>query len=341
MKTESRADYILALYIQQLPREKFELLYRLICVDSGQILWSESYVVNNQQPIEKQDHTLSKILVAITDIQQGILYIHWSRKLLENEDSIPLYYQAIAYGRNYLDNLDRGAFAKAVTSFSEALHRNPNDVIANVLYAAYCRHEYVLGYGIIESPLNSGRECAERAISLEPSSHEAHFVFALILFYQKDWKHSYEEFLLAITISKNHPYIEFGAGMHFCLMNKWEEGLPLVKKVMSLSSTFPSWYHVALFLDYYRRDKYQDALSEAQQVISSAIPYGPLTRGVAYAQLGNLQKAGEEYQVVLSKYPNFMETGELHINRFIGSKKLSEKIWDGALKASNGFKKSF
>ena len=89
MKTESRADYILALYIQQLPREKFELLYRLICVDSGQILWSESYVVNNQQPIEKQDHTLSKILVAITDIQQGILYIHWSRKLLEKRRLYP------------------------------------------------------------------------------------------------------------------------------------------------------------------------------------------------------------------------------------------------------------
>ena len=85
MKTESRADYVLALYLQQLPNGKYELLYRLTYVDSGEILWSESYEVNDQQPIEEHDQTFSEIIATVADLQQGSLYLHWSRKLLENQ----------------------------------------------------------------------------------------------------------------------------------------------------------------------------------------------------------------------------------------------------------------
>ena len=174
--------------------------------------------------------------------------------------------------------------------------------------------------------------CAEKAVMLAPNSHEAHFAFAQILFCDRDWKRSYEEFTLARNLSKYHLYIEYRAGLHFCLMNKWEEGLPLIKRAMSLSSSYPSWYHVALFLDYYRREKYQDALSEAQKIISSGIVHGPLARCVAYAQLGKMHKARQEFQEVLRRYPNFMETGKEHVNRFLGSEILTEKIWDGVLK---------
>ena len=87
MKAEKRADYILTLYLQQLPRNKYTLLYRILDVESGEVLWSESYSINDQQPIEKQDDILKRIIVTVVDIHQGILFTHWSRRLLENEDS--------------------------------------------------------------------------------------------------------------------------------------------------------------------------------------------------------------------------------------------------------------
>ena len=341
MKAESGADYILALYVQQLPGEKYELLYRLIDVNSDEVLWSDSYDVNNKLPTNEQDETLSKIIVATADIQQGILHKHWARKLLENKDSIPLHYQVLVYKSYFLDTFDRGNLANAIAFCSEALNRNSNDAIANIIYVMYCRYEHILGYGVIESPLKSGRECAERAVRLEPNSHEAHFSLAIILFCQNDWKRSYEEFTLARTFSKNHPYIEFMIGFHFCLMNKWKEGLPLVKKVMSLSSSYPSWYHMALFLDHYWHEEYEDALSEAQQIVSTDIVYDSLVRCVAYAQLGELHKARQEFQEILRRSPNFMETGKLYLSQFLGSKILTERIWDGVLKASNGPNKCF
>ena len=107
MKTESTADYILALYVQQLPGVKYELIYRLIEISSDEVIWSESYAVNNQLSIVEQEELLSKIIVTIADFQQGILHSHWTRKILENQDSISLQYQVLAYKRYFLDNFDR------------------------------------------------------------------------------------------------------------------------------------------------------------------------------------------------------------------------------------------
>ena len=129
---------------------------------------------------------MAKITARVADHQQGEIHTHWSRKQLENVLTIPDYNEVLVYFRYYTDRLCRGAFAKGVDFCLHALNRNPNDVIANVIYSAYCRHEFVYGYGIIELPLKRGRECAETAIRIKPNSHEAHYVFGQILFSKKN-----------------------------------------------------------------------------------------------------------------------------------------------------------
>ena len=55
--------------------------------------------------------------------------------------------------------------------------------ICKVLYADYCRRDYVYGFGVIDAPLKTGKKCAQDAVRLRPDSHEAHFVLGQILFY--------------------------------------------------------------------------------------------------------------------------------------------------------------
>ena len=337
-KSESWADYTLSLFLQKLPKNKYELLYRLTYVDSGQILWSESYAIE----LVNGNDTIAKIIGIITvtaaDLYQGIMQTHWARKLLENEHTILKCHQVLAYNRSYLDDLGRSAFAKATASCLAALKRNPNDVIANVLYAEYCRREYVFGYGVIENPLKSGIQFAEKGVRLEPSSHVAHYALGQILFYSNEWSRCIAELKLARSISRYYTYIEYGVGLHLCLMDKWDEGLEVVRNAISITSSYPSWFHVAIFLDYYRRKKFKDALSEAHKITASSIVYGPLARCVSYAQLGELHKARQEFEEVLRRYPDFMNTGKGYMRRYLGSDVLTESLWDGVLKTVNSFK---
>ncbi|MEE9326820.1 MAG: tetratricopeptide repeat protein [Cocleimonas sp.] len=332
IKIKYDAEYVMSLYIQQLPNNKYNLLYRVVDSELEEVLWSKSFSIN--KALSEEDH--SKIYGGITsvvaDIHQGLLQIHWARKLLNEENSIPICYQTLAYYRYFMDNFNRKAFAKAVKVCSEALQRNPNNVLANVIFSDLCRRDYGYAYGVIDDPLNTGMECAETAIRYKPESHEAHFTYAQILFCMNDWERSIEEFEIARNITQYHTVIEYGTGFYYCMMGNWKEGLLLVKKAMSLSPAYPSWYHLTPFLNYYRQGKYKEALLEAQKIINPSILHGPLARCVSYAQLGKTDKAEKEFKEVLLRFPEFKEKGKHHLICFLGSEELANKIWDGVLK---------
>jgi len=335
MKEKYDADFVLALYIHQLPDNQYELLYRLLNTEPDEVLWSESFEIDSNKPINEHVNILAEIIASIADIQQGNLFIHWSRKLLENEQSIPKQYQALVYYRHYADYLDRSSFAKGVEVTKQALERNTNDVVANIIYSDYCRREYVYNYGVIKEPLIAGKKCAETAVNLKANSHEAHYAMGQILFCLKEWDSCLNEFDLARNISKYHTSIEYGAGFHMCLIGQWEEGMELVDRAMSLTSSYPTWFHLIPFLNFYRQDMFKEALFEAKKIHSKNLLHGPLARCVSYAQLNDKEQAQIELKEVIKRYPPFLSGGKKMLINFLGNEALAEKVWDGVLKANS------
>jgi tetratricopeptide (TPR) repeat protein len=322
MKSTFKADYLLALYFQKVDGDenenKYRLIYRLVLIDTGEILWSENHVIT-EKPINEQDYVIAKITATVADDLQGLMHTHWSRNLLLNLETIPDYARVLVYFRDYTDNFSKDSFEKGVKACLEALSRNPNDLVANLIYAAFCRREYVYGRGLIESPLEKGKECIERAIRLRPNSHEIRYIYGGILFCNNDWEQSVEQFELSRSISKNNIVAEFGIGFHFCKMNQWEKGLELVNKAMLLSTNYPSYYHLVPCLDFYRQEKYEQALHQARKITIPSLVHGTLARCICYAQLGEYEKAEIEFKEILNRCPNFMRQGQMQIHRYLGT----------------------
>ena len=331
-KSKYKIDFTLFLFIQELPNKKYELVYRLWDNDSEEVIDSEIYDVSSDQTEKQRNHILNKISAVVADIYQGQLHTYWARKLLKSESTIPEHYQTLAYYRHYADNLGKSSFEKSVSYCTKAIERDPKDTIAYVIFADYCRRDYVYGFNFIDDPLEKGKEYAETAIRLRPDSHEAHFAFGQILFCLNEWDRSTEEFNLARNICKNHVVVEYGTGFHFCLMGQWKEGLLLVKKAMELSDSYPAWYHLTPFLNYYRKEKYEEALIEAEKISTPNLLHGPLARCAVYGQLGETEKAQKELQDLLIRCPDFLGTGEQTLARFLGTKELAEKLWKGISK---------
>lgn len=327
-----KLDFTLLLFIQELPDEKYELVYRLWDNQEEEVIRSEIFGVYPGQPEAEQAEILDKILAEIADFYQGKLHVNWGRRLLKDKQSIPKKYQTLASYRLYADDLGRVAFEKALAYCAEALDRNPSDVIANVIYADYCRRDYAYGFKLMADALERGKSCAETAVRLRPDSHEAHFVLGQILFSLGEWEQSTAEFNIARNIFKNHAVIEYGTGFHFCLMGRWDEGMALVNKAMALTDTYPSWFHLTPFLNYYRQERYQEALAEAKKITLPKLLYTPLLRCAAYGQLGEAECSQLELQKLLQDYPDFLESGKQTLVRFLGTQKLADAIWEGVLK---------
>ena len=119
------------------------------------------------------------------------------------------------------------------------------------------------------------------------------------------------------------------------MMDQWDKGLPLVNKAMLLSTNYPSYYHLVPFLDFYRQGKFEQALYEAQKITIPNLVHGTLARCISYVQLGEMKEAQKEFQEILNRCPKFMQKGQLQITRYLGTKTLADKVWDGVLKVSN------
>lgn len=326
-----QADYMLIFYIQQLPKNQHLLLCRVLDVKTKEIIWSDTYDIEHNIAFHKQYKIIGSISAAASDIQQGALYQHWTRRLLEDETAIPSHYKALVYYRNYTDDLGYDTFKKGVVACQNYLQKNPNDVISNVVLADFCRRNYIYDFGFSNVSLKIGKQCALDAVRVKPDSHEAHYALGQIFFCLGEKERALSEFKIARDLCQYHAYIEFGIGFHLYFMGEKEEGLELVNKVLSLSSNYPSWFNVIPFCHYYLLKEYDTALSYALKVDAPILFSGAITRCMTYAQLGEKEKAQEELKDAVKNIPDLMENGEKMFLRFFGSKELANTFWSGIL----------
>lgn len=118
-------------------------------------------------------------------------------------------------------------------------------------------------------------------------------------------------------------------------MGERAEGLKAIKKMMSSSTSYPTWCYFTLFLDSFLNKKYDKALSYALKIKTPQVFHRPLARCVSYIELGEVDKAKVEFQELLLDYPNFMEEGQQLLQRFLGSEEISDKLWEGLVKAKD------
>ncbi len=334
MHDRYQADYMLVFYIQQLPKERHKLLIRLMDVLDEAVLWSESYELNDSEAFHEQHNIIGNITAVVADLQQGILHHHWGRKLLQDESSIPDNHKVQAYYRGYNDDLGLAVFTKAVEVCEIQIEKQPNDMICLMIYADYCRRDYVYGYNVIENPLKTGKELAQRAVRLQPNSHEAHYALAQILFCLNEQKECLGELNLSRDIYQYNAVIMYGVGFHFCMLGNWEEGLKMVKKAMTVSSSYPSWFYITPFLNAYMKGQYDEALSFALKIDAPNVFHTPMSLCVSYAQLGETKKAKIALKELKKRYPDFMKQGKQLMTRYLGSEELADKLWDGIAKAA-------
>jgi len=322
-------DYSLSIFVQELPENNYEFNCHFVETDSKQMLWSESVKIENENISFSQDELIKKIIADVLDIQQGRLQLHWARNLLLNKKAIPDQFKVLALYRQYYDNFNLVTFAEVVSACDEALDKNPNDIIANAIYADLCRRDYVYSFDQINLALDKGIQSAERVSHLRPDSGDGHFVLGQLFFSLGDWDRSKNEFYKTREISSYNSAFQYAIGYYFCLMGDWTEGLALVNESINTSNAYPSWYHTPIAMYYYNQEKYEEALVEANKILAPNIPLGPMMRSVCCAQLGDISQAKIEYQDLLGRLPSIEKKGRETMLRLFGNENLSNKICDG------------
>ncbi len=102
---------------------------------------------------------------------------------------------------------------------------------------------------------------------------------------------------------------------------------------MKLNPYHPSWFHLAPYMDYYRRGEYENAFAEALKFNYPEMFWDPLMRTAALGQMGREREAKTAVGELLKLEPDFAARGRQLISRYVKVDDLVDMIIEGLRKA--------
>ena len=136
-----------------------------------------------------------------------------------------------------------------------------------------------------------------------------------------------------LALNPNAPYVVGVAGWHMSLFGEWDRGLTLLEKGMKLNPYHPSWFHLAFYMDFYRRGQYEQAFAEAIKFNYPELYFDPMIRAAALGQMGRAHEAEIAVGEMLELVPDFSTNSRRLVGNYVKVDDLVDKIIEGLQKA--------
>jgi len=133
----------------------------------------------------------------------------------------------------------------------------------------------------------------------------------------------------ALKLNPNNPLMLADYGLHLAFSGNWEEGLEKLKYAAVLNPAHPDFYYFPFVLDYYRRDKYREALDEAQNIHMPEYFWTHVFLAVIYSALGDAAKAQFAVKELTMIYPNINEKLRFELEKWNIQPELIQKMIQG------------
>jgi adenylate cyclase len=311
-----------------------KITIRLLKTSTGEQIWGENYKRDQTASdlIAMQEEIAQRAIGAIAD-QYGLVNRRLSRESCKKVPADLRAYDAILRFYHYETELTPEAFKKALAALEQAIEIDPEYGLAWAMLGHLHADNYALGFCEIEAPLEKALTFAQKGVALAPENQFTRDALSLIYFHRDDKELFLQHVEQTIALNPNSPYIVGVAGWHMALYGEWDRGLKLLKKGIKLNPYHPSWFHLAPFMDYYRRGEYENALAEALKFAYPELFWDPVMRAATLGQLGRQNEAKTAVSQLLKLESDFATRGRRLISRYVKVDALIDRIIEGLRKA--------
>ena len=307
---------------------------RLLDTSSGKQIWGESYKrdLTAANLFLVQEDIASSAVGAIAD-QYGLINRRLSKESRKKAPADFEVYDAVLRFYSYETEFTPEAFEKSLAAIEQAIRIDPEYGLAWAMYGLLHVDNHIFRFCEMEAPLDKALIFAQKGVTLAPANQLANVTMAFVYFHRNDKDLFLQHVEKAIALNPNSPYTTGGAGAHMMFYGEWDRGLALLKKGMKLNPYHPGWFHIATYMDSYRRGDYGAALAKAQKLNYPQFYMDPLMRAAALGQLGRQKEAKEAIEQLLKIEPNFKRQAYEIIGRLVKVDDLIDKIIFGLNKA--------
>jgi len=310
--------------------QNVKVAIRLVDTSTAEQIWEQSYkrVQTAADLIAVQEEIANSVSGAIGD-QYGAINRRMSRESRKKAPADLQAYDGIVRFYHYETVLTPEAFEKALAALERAVEIDPEYGLAWAMLGHLHADNYALGFCEIEASLEKALRFAQKGLALSPDNQFVQDALTLAYFHRGEKDFFLQHVEETIALNPNAPYVVGVAGWHMMLYGEWDRGFPLLKQGMRLNPYHPSWFHLAPFMDYYRRGEYENAFAEALKFNLPELYWDPLMRAAALGRLGKRDEAMTAIRQLLELVPDFASQGRWLISRYVKVDDLIDKVIEG------------
>jgi tetratricopeptide (TPR) repeat protein len=263
--------------------------------------------------------------------QYGIIPRRLIRRTVAKSTKNLKIYEAILLHYHYVNVFSEKARRAAQEAMEYAIQINPEHPLTLAMLADWYKLEYVRGAE--KKALERAEDLAQHAVLLDPQCQQARFIMATVYYFKGERALFICEAEQALSLNPNNASVVAACGFLHALAGEWDRGMRMVKKGMRLNPHYPPLYHAAVFMDYYRQGRYQEALNEAMLIKTPGLCLDSLSRAAALGQLGMKKNAEAAVRELVTLNADFATRArELMRPQFFSDENV-EMLLDGLRKA--------
>ena len=218
---------------------------------------------------------------------------------------------------------------EAFIALSKALEKEPDSGLAMACLGVMHSDSYVFDQPIDPNSYELFGELAEQAARLDPNSSLVNTILAVKYFIHNEKELFKAHFDKCLNIISSRSLNAGSLAFHYMCFGWWDHGKKIMDEVISNNFKYPSYFHAATFLYYYRLEDYEQALKEVNLLNLPEVFWSPMLRIAVMGQLKKGNEAAQSIEQLLQIKPDFKEKAAYLISRFVKEDELVEHVMEG------------
>jgi tetratricopeptide (TPR) repeat protein len=308
--TLKKADFLALIRMEDMTNGYLKLICQVSHTSSETIIWHHSFSLSIAQLESELECCYKQMAYEVFAESHGIAHTYWSQYLQSTYKTVPEHHQACIALRNTILDISPQSLQKAIKTCQHRLEKYPDDFLAHLTLAKSCLQSFLLQADFNKHTLQLWLSSSRNALKMSPKSAEAYMYFAAASFVQGDYEQCRSALLM---VDKANPYdycLKYLTAVIYFLLGEIDISMERVRQVGKVSEYHSGWYYTLPFLYYFSQQKYSDALQMAGRM-DDDFYWGNVARVVAFMKTNQTTQALAEFQVLLSKHPDFMHRGNL------------------------------
>lgn len=282
--------------------------------------------------IAMQETIAQRVVGSIAD-HYGLMNRRLSKESRKKRPADLKTYDAVLKFYHYETVLTQESFMEALNALEEAVKLEPDYGLAWAMLGHLHADNHALGFLDGTDSLDKALACTQKGVTLDKDNQFVLDAITLVHFHRGDKELFLKSVTETVALNPNAPYIIGVAGWHLCLYGEWQRGRDLLAKGMVLNPYHPTWFHLALFMDYYHQDDFENAFAEALKFNYPDLYFDPLMRAAALGRMGKVHDAQNAAKELLELVPDFSSQGRELIGKYVKVPELIDKIIEGLIPA--------